>query len=198
MSNAFGCETGMASSRIDLDLPLKGERPYLHSTSILAELIRIFTLTGAVKLEVRQMTYKPIFIDADDPERPDRAGRFAFKKGDNWVSYGLYLDNTRAITSRIPSNEPEILANSDIGEDAASCPIGAPANFLDTIVALNKVLVGRHSNGKKSIFSAIELAEVPGTGTIGVHLTKKLGSRLFVSDILWNGTKVGTLTFMAV
>jgi hypothetical protein len=188
----------MDNFRIELDIPLKGERKYLQSASILAELIRIFTPSGALKLDFRQMIYQPIFVGDDQPDNPARVAKFEFRQGDELRKFGLFVDPSREITGHIDNNEAEILANSDIGEENASCPIGHPANFIDSLVALNKVLVGRHSKGKKAIFSAIELDRVPEAGRIGVRLVKKLGSRLFVSDVLCDNAKIGVLTFMAV
>jgi hypothetical protein len=185
-------------TRIPLDLPLKGERKYVQSANILSELISLFSLRGPVKLEFRQMIYHPIYLAADDPEKPNRAGKFSFGDGDGWRTYGIFIDESKVITRRIENNEVEILAESVVGDDTATGGIDRPANFIDTIVALNKVLVGRYSNGKKAIFSAISLDAVPDRGEIGVNLVKKLGTKIFMSDVLWNGAKVGSLTFMTV
>lgn len=192
----------ISQSRVLLDLPLKGERTYLQSADILSELVERFSLSGPTKLEFRQMIYHPIYLSEDESELPNRAGKFSFQQGDGqtgvWRTYGIFIDEGRTITKRIPNNEAEILAASTIGEETATGGIDQPANFIDTLVALNKVLVGRHSKGKKAIFSAISLDAIPDSGEIGCHLVKKLGTKIFISDVLWNGHKIGSLTFMTV
>jgi hypothetical protein len=187
-------------ARIDFDIPLKGERTYLQSADILHALIGRLGVAGPLRLEFRQMIHHPIFVDADDADNPCRAGRFSFEDDGAWRAYGIFFDPSRSIAARSPNNEAEILAASTIASEAdtASAVIGAPANFIETIVALNKVLVARYSKGKKAIFSAIKLDAVPDAGTVGVTLVKRMGSKIFVSDVLWNGTKRGELTFMAV
>lgn len=185
--------------RIVLDLPLKGERKYLQSANILSELIAQFSLTGPVKLEFRQMIYNPIYLVPDGADAPNRAGKFSFKDGEAWRTYGLYIDESREITRRIPNNEAEILAASSRAGDTSSGPIDRPGNFIDTIVALNKAVVGSHMGpGKKAIFTNISLDVIPGTGEIGIALIKKMGTRIYVSDVLWNKAKIGSLTFMTV
>jgi hypothetical protein len=187
-----------AIQRIEFDLPLKGERTYLQSADILSGLISHFSPEGPVKLEFRQMIYHPIYLSGDDPDLGNRAGKFSFRQGSEWLTYGIFIDEARSIDRRIPNNEAEILAESTIGEDTAFAGIDRPGNFIDTLVALNKVLVGRHSKGRKAIFSAITLDKIPDKGNIGVNLTKKLGTKIFISDVLFNNDKIGTLTFMTV
>lgn len=182
--------------RLEFDLPLKGERSYLQSANILSEFISRFSITGAVKLDFRQMIYHPIYLAEDAPDDPDRAGRFSFENGEDWKTYGIFIDRARQIEKRVPNNEAEILAASSVEGDHASGPIDRPGNFIDTIVALNKVLVGRYAKGKKAIFTTIDLNVVPDRGKIGVALVKKLGSKIFISDVLWNDSKIGSLTFM--
>jgi hypothetical protein len=193
----FMTETGnLERLRIEFDLPLKGDRTYLQSANILQEFLSRFSITGAVKLDFRQMIYHPIYLASDAPENPDRVGKFAFREGDGWITYGIFTDSTRQIEKRIPDNEKEILEASSIHDDRAAGPIDEPGSFIDTIVALNKVLVGRHANGKKAIFTNIELGVIPDRGRIGVALIKRLGSKIFVSDVLWNDARIGSLTFM--
>jgi hypothetical protein len=185
--------------RIVLDLPLKGTRTYLHSTNILSELVSLLSLTGAVKLEFRQMIHHPIYLIPDGGDAPNRVGKFAFQAGGAWRSYGIYLDESRKITGHVGDNEPQILAAAVRDGDRASAEIGRPGNFIDTIVALNKELVGGHIGaGKKSVFSNLSLDVIPDKGEIGVALIKKMGTRIFVSDVYWNKAKIGSLTFMTV
>lgn len=190
----------IAAVRIAFDIPLKGERNYLHSTNILTQFRSHFSFTGPVKLEFRRMIHHPIYLAADVPDHPDRVGKFAFKTGDEWQTYGIFTDEARTITGHLPNNEPAIAAASTFGadgEDWASGHVGQPASFIDTIVGLNKVLVARHAKGKKAIFSAIAIDVMPDDGKVGVSLTKRLGSKIFMSDVLWNDRKIGNLTFMA-
>lgn len=186
--------------RIAFDIPLKGERTYLHSTNILTAFRSHFSFAGPVKLEFRRMIHHPIYLAADAPDHADRVGKFAFKTSEEWQTYGIFVDETRKISGHLPNNEPAIIAASTFGEgdeDWAFGHVGQPASFIDTIVGLNKVLVGRHAKGKKAIFSAIAIEVVPDDGKVGVVLTKRLGSKIFMSDVLLNDRKIGNLTFMA-
>jgi len=187
-----------AGSQIAFDIPLKGERTYLQSADMLSHFIRRFSLRGPVKIEFRRMIHHPIYLNEDSPDHPDRAGKLTFLNGDSWQTYGIFIDEGRPIAGRIPNNETEILAASTIGDDTATGGIDRPGNFIDTIVALNKVLVGRYSKGRKAIFSSMTLDTIPRDGTIGVNLVKKLGTKIFMSDVTWNGDKIGNLTFMTV
>ena len=188
----------IAGSHIVFDIPLKGTRTYIHSTNMLSQFIKRFSLDGPIKIEFRRMIHHPIYLSEDSPDHADRAGKFSFLDGDTWKTYGIFIDQSRAITGHLPDNEPEIQAASAIGDDTATGGIDRPANFIDTIVALNKVLVGRHSPGRKAIFSQMTLDAIPKGGTVGVNLVKKLGTKIFMSDVVWNGDKIGSLTFMAV
>lgn len=185
-------------TRIELNIPLKGERKYLQSANILWDVLQYFSHRRGFNLEFRRMIYKPVYLAPDDPTRPNRAAKIALEQETGWLELGIFVDEDREITERIPNNETEILAESRFDGDTARASINRPANFIDTTVALNKILVGRYSKGKKAIFSAISLDVVPGKGEIGVDLTKRLGSRIFMSDVVWNGDRIGKLTFMAV
>jgi len=185
--------------RIALDLPLKGTRKYLHSTNILSELIARFSITGPVKLEFRQMIYHPIYLLPDGPEVPNRVGKFSFKEGDSSRSFGIYVDESRKITGHIDDHEPEIIAASKRDGDKFHGVIDHPGNFINTIVALNKTVVGTHMGAdKKAIFTTLILDAIPDKGEIGIELIKKMGTKIYVSDVIWNKAKIGSLTFMAV
>lgn len=184
---------------VEFDLPLKGTRTYLHSTTILAALVSRWLLAGAVELEFRQMIHHPICLVRDGPASADRVGRFAFEHGGAWHAYGIYADAARAITGHVEDNERAILAQSTREGDRAAAEIGRPGNFIDTIVTLNKALVASHAgDGRKVIFSSLRLDLIPADGEIAVVLIKSMGSRIYISDILWNRAKIGSLTFMAV
>lgn len=192
-------ETNRHTDRIDLDLPLKGERKYLQSANILSALIEQFDHLGPVKLEFRKMIYNPIYVRPVIEAVDNFAGKFSMMRDGAWETYGLYVDDSRQIERRIPNNETEILAASTRDGDSSEGPIDRPGNFIDTIVALNKVVVAPYmATGQKAIFTNIVLDVIPDRGSIGVALTKKMGTRIFVSDVLWNKDKIGTLTFMTV
>lgn len=185
--------------RIVLDLPLKGERKYLHSTNILSDLIARFSLTGPVKLEFRQMIYNPIYLVPDAPDAPNKVGKFSFESGGAWQYYGIYTDEGRLITKHVDDIETKIISGGVRDGDRFRAVIGQPGNFIETVVALNKALVMSHAGpGKKAIFSGINVGAIPDEGEIGVELTKKMGTKIYVSDVLWNNAKIGSLTFMTV
>ena len=185
--------------RIMLDLPLKGERKYLHSTNILADLISRFSLRGPVKLEFRQMIYDPIYLVPGAPDAPNKAGKFSFHNGDIWQHYGIYTDESRVITKHVDDIEAKIISGSVRDGDRFSGIIGQPGNFIETVVALNKALVVSHAGPqRKAIFSGINVNAIPDKGGVGVELIKKMGTKIYVSDVLWNKAKIGSLTFMTV
>lgn len=190
---------GHGEAPIGLDLPLKGARTYLHSTTILAALVSRWSLTDAVELEFRRMIHHPISLVRDGGASADRVGRFAFRRDGVWHAYGIYADASRAITGHVEDNERAILAASVREGEMASAGIGMPGNFIDTIVTLNKALVAEDAGAdRKVIFSSLRLDVIPQADVIGVKLTKSMGKRIYVSDILWNRAKIGSLTFMAV
>jgi hypothetical protein len=185
--------------RILLDLPLKGTRTYLHSTNILSELISRFSLSGPVKLEFRQMIYHPIYLLEGAQDAPNRAGKFSYLDGESWRTFGIYTDESRQITEHIVDSEPEIIAAGMRDGDSFRGVVGQPGNFINTIVALNKAIVASHMGaGKKAIFTGVNLDAIPDEGEVGIDLTKKMGTKIYVSDVIWNKAKIGALTFMAV
>jgi hypothetical protein len=185
--------------RILLDLPLKGERKYLHSTNILSDLIARFSLSGPVKLEFRQMIYSPIYLVPGAPDAPNKVGKFAFETSDGWQNYGVYTDENRAITRRVDDIEAKIISEGTRDGNKFAAVLGRPGNFIETVVALNKALVaGDAGPGKKAIFSGINVEAIPDIGEVGVELIKKMGTKIYVSDVLWNKAKIGSLTFMTV
>ena len=182
--------------RITFDLPLKGDRSYLHSTNIFRAFVSHFSPTGALKLDFRKMIHDPIYLADDAPEEPHRVGRFSFQNDDGWKSFGIFADNTRQIETRISDNENELLLASWIEGDRAGAPVHERENFIDTAVALNKVLVSRSAMGKKPVLTNIALDVIPDNGRIDVTLVKKLGSKIFISDVSWDDVRIGNLTFM--
>lgn len=189
----------IGQSRIVLDLPFKGERNYLHSTSILTSLIARFSPAGPIKLEFRQMINHPIYLAADRPEQANRVGKFSYMLGDGWQSYGIFTDDTRSVTRRVACIEKDVIASSEVNGADAIGEIGKPGNFIETAVSLNKAIVAsRAGAGKKVIFSTLAVDRIPAYGKIGIRLTKNLGTKIYMSDISWNEEKIGTLTFMTV
>jgi len=166
---------------------------------MLAEFVSFFAIRGPVRLEFRQMIHAPIYLAEDRPEQEGRVGKLSFGSGAEARSYGIYTDASHSIDGHVECNEKAVIAAAQFSGDRAVGEIGKPGNFIDTIVALNKALVAGHVDGtKKIIFSSVALDVVPHVGKMRVELTKKLGTKIFVSDIYWDDHKIGSLTFMTV
>ncbi len=186
-------------SHLELDIPFRGDRPYLHSTHILAAIVQHLPIRGPIKLEFRKMVHHPVVISAHHDSPQSQVGSFSFFDEGVWHRRGLFIRPEASVSRRVPCNENEITSLYDKGLDAGEGEIGAPGSMIETIVALNKSIVSRHTaKGGKIIFSAVKLDGYPKNGIAKVALSRSLGETLFISDIFWNGQNYGSLTFMVV
>jgi hypothetical protein len=145
-------EANLLPSTYNLDIPFRGERQYLHSTTFITALLGLFPGLSNLKLDFRQMIHHPIVLDAD-MARADRFGMVSFDDGDVKRKFGIYCDLDRSVEERVACNEKAINDLYDSGTDASTGLVGKPGNFIETIVALNKAAVARRTGaGKKVIF----------------------------------------------
>ncbi len=195
-------EQGSPQGIIPLAIPFRGNRDYLHSTTFFDALV---ALTGPdagqpLSLNIYKTITEPVGAAPFDGNRAAVHGVFAYTDGaGNKQSLGLYpLPGGGPAPGRVPCNENAIIAAATVGEAEAEATAGPIGTLVETIVALNKTLVGTRMAGRlKPMFSTLELTRLPTVPvSVRLRIDKQLGIKLFVSTVTVDDTPVGRITFI--
>lgn len=184
-----------------LDIPFRGSRQYLHSTTLFDALVALTDPdpSAAVALNIYKVITEPVGVAPFAGDRAAVAGTFAFVGRDGRAAVlGLYPAPGAPAPGRVPCNEDAIIASADIADDRAGARAGTVGSLVETIVALNKALVGARMAGRlKPMFSTLDLARLPAVpARVELRIDRQLGIKLFVSTISVDGAPLGRITFI--
>lgn len=184
-----------------LDIPYRGARQYLHSTTLFDALVAMVDPdpAGALALNIYKVITEPVGVASFDGDRAAVSGVFSYvDRAGQSVSLGLYPAPGSPPPGRVPCNEDAIIAGAEILDGRASARAGDPGTLVETIVALNKALVGERMAGRlKPMFSTLDLARLPALpAKVELRIDRQLGIKLFVSTVSVDDAPLGRVTFI--
>lgn len=187
----------MLSDRWHADLPFRGNRTYVHSTSICNHLRERFADAKRFELTMRDwMSGRVLF--APLAEVPDAKATLRVDLADGTSqSYGLVDDPAHPVTRREPFDEDALVADAPLDGRVMTVAESADATFFDRLISANKALIGRTvAPGVRLIASKIALDGFPAdAGVFQVRLDSHVGTRIFRSAVLVEGDKIGDVVF---
>lgn len=193
-----------------LELPFRGERTYLHGTDLYQGLVDAISgelPIGPVSINFHSLLKnQPDLVCSSDSLRhlrsaPQFRGEVRFGQGDT-IIHGVLLESDRPVKNHKVCNEDEVIDSAIVKEVdktvlLENCDCGST---VERVVFLNKHLHLRILPDlcTKWLFARLELnAPFPLTPPekIAVTLRQVLGKRFTCSDILFNGHRVGSISF---
>jgi len=188
-------------SRILL-FPFKGDRNYVHGTSLFNEFSREAQQhgvdSGLVSISFRRMIYNPLCVLEVRPSSAEDAA-VAHISGRAGESLVLCINEAseRGGIVRQDFDEDYIACGAILGEKSIMLPRSSHSDRVEVLVALCKKMHQQcFSGAKKWVFSRYEgVFPLPALGRIELKITRQLGSRLTCSAVFFDEGKVGDIYF---
>jgi hypothetical protein len=190
-----------------LELPFRGERTYLHGTDLYQAALDSTLLAGPLSLTFHSLLKnQPDLVCSTESlrhMREDPAFRAELRLGSGTGAlHAVLLESSRPITERKVCNESDVAAPAVVDEAARSAVLNAPTigKPIEQIVFLNKHLHLRllPQLSSKWLFARLDLSApipVEPPKKIIIELRQVLGNRFTRSEIFWDNTKVGSISF---
>lgn len=186
----------LAQGPIGLDVAFRGDRPYLHSTSIFNAILRRLRNPVDIRFVIRRMVDRGLILAAEDDGR-EAIGAFRCVDGGVPVHFHLCVDGEAPMPRRGPSNETGIVANAVLSGGAVFGEVGQPGSFVETVVDLHKHLIlSTVRTDRKLLFCELTTSHVPKKGTVAIDRLVCLGARMFRSRVTHEGVPLGQIVFM--
>jgi hypothetical protein len=187
----------MASDCWHVDLPFRGDRPYVHSASICNHLRQRFGTVSRLELVMREwMASRVLFAPLDEMPNAKATLRVDFPDGAP-RRYGLTDDPAHPVSARVPYDELGLVANASIEGKVISVGVNPDGSFFDRLVAGNKALINRLLDpGVKLIATKVAVdGFLPDDAAFQIRLDSHLGTRIYRSSVLVDGDKVGDVIY---
>lgn len=195
----------LAFERVALHTPLRGNRNYVHSTSIYNQLLTHAENVFEENAWVRQLKlsqffdtqcYATITLDENDHE----VGSFSLQCVDELMDGYIVTDKQLMISSREKFDEDSICSNATVHGQGIDNEWQKNTPFIDQCVALTKHF---HNDlypleDKKWIYTRLTMKEdiaVLNPENISIKLNRKLGDRMTRSNIFLDGKEFGVIEF---
>ncbi|MEY8827713.1 hypothetical protein AB9K34_04750 [Sedimentitalea sp. XS_ASV28] len=181
-----------------LDCPFREARSYVHSASLCNELTARFAPYDAMSLVLRNwMTSRVCFTPVDAPRPKSGSGHVTITRGDVTRSWELSEDTDMPVVRRDSYDEAALADPADVTEKTIHSEPKPGATVFDRLIAANKVLINKELNpGVKLIAAKVSLGRfLPNDAPFDLELASHMGTRIFKSRILSNGTSCGELVF---
>ena len=183
--------------------PLKGQRHYVHSTSLFTAIGDLISkhLNGDAwisQLKINQMTDKQCVLSTEsDPSATIGMCTLQYQHD----THTLYLLETENIvTERTHCDEKTLYQHAQLSNDKINHAYIAGANLIDQVVVLNRYLHDTQYPPEKQkwVFTALSLTQALKAyddSNIQLKITHKLGSKMTRSALHIDGICVGRLDF---
>lgn len=188
------------------DFPLKGERKYVHGTSIFDSSMDIISKGFEIEPEnidfkIQSIIYKNLVgLLVEDPdyhslENVKASLEFYIRKKKYSI---LYFENDIRPSKMQIYDEEKVCENSIIGDDRITTKYNQDYSFIEYIVSLNKKLITKtysQSNGKW-LFTKLKIKKnINSFQKLEIIHTKKKRFNLVKSSILVNDKLMGDIFF---
>lgn len=188
---------------------LKGERSYVHGTSIYDDLLKV---TGRHSFDRLDITFKKPILNtactwffADSEEGlaavSDGAPCFGWYTAANDTTYfTLSSKQEKSPSQSIAYDEDRICKYCELAEEAAQQKLNADYTFIENLVAMTKRFHNTHYplyNGKW-LFARLQIGSIPASvEDIAIKLESMIPQRLSKLQVLANDRPVGYIFFSA-
>ena len=198
---------------VNLNLPYKGDRDYLHGTDMYAETVRVLNsvepeaLTGKCRLVIHnvarhqcQLLYTFLYDTAKRPENLIAEFNFISDAG-NLVTW--LVETSEAITERIPYPESQITEKCIISGRSIRLTSKTRFSAIEELVAMNKLIhVTKYPPGESGwYFTRMDLDRlltVNDVGNLQVTLQQNLNNRFTRSEVISHDQIIGHIYFSMV
>jgi len=195
---------------IVLDLPLRGERCYLHGTDMItglqSSLPRLLSTPDAhlKSVSFHQQAIRAVGVALGQPRNGSGAvGRFLVATSTG--TFEGFLAETNAYPSqRIPYDEVDIVLGRKIhrqGQDLTLTPNSRYTTVQTVVAAMKELCNTAHplADGKHWMFGRLDLlSPLPSQATtLEINLTRVFTARFAVADLRLNGTLSGSIRFIS-
>lgn len=187
----------MPPDRWHADLPFRGTRTYVQSASICNHLRQRFGPVSRFDLVMREwMAARLVFAPLD--EVPAAKATLRIDRTDGLARvYGIVDDPTHPVAAREPYDEDGLVAGAPLSDRVITAAVNRDGTFFDRLISANKAVINRTLDpGVKLIATSINLDRFPSDDCeFQVRLDSSLGTRLFRSSVLIDGSKIGSLVY---
>ena len=185
------------SDDIPLEVPFRGRRNYLHSTTIFDQILRHLADPVDVTFTIRQLIRQPIALATSLAGRIP-VGEFSCIDNGCPREFHICLADGAPAPGRAEDNEQIIIGASVAENGRLGAIVGNPGTFIETVVALQKHFVGSCAKpGRKLLFSRLRITRMISAGPVFIDRLEIMGNRLFKSHVSGPGDEIGRITFMA-
>lgn len=193
-----------------LELPFRGERPYLHGTDLHEAVMA--ALSGQIPEGPVSLTFHSLLKNLPDLVvstdslrhlREDPAFRGELRLGAGEVVLNaVMMESNRPVTERKVCNENDVAAAArmDAAQQTATLVNPEVGNLIESIVFLNKRLhlqLLPHLS-PKWLFARLELSGAlpsQAPSILAITLKQVLGNRFTRSEIFFDGRRFGSISF---
>lgn len=198
---------------VDLNLPYKGDRNYLHGTDMYAETVRVLNgvkpeiLTGKCRLVIhnvaRQQCRLLYTFLSDTAKRPENLiAEFNFISNTDHLAAWL-VETSRSVTDRIPYPESQITEKCIISDRSIKLTGKTRFSAIEELVAMNKLLhMTQYPPGESRwYFTRIDLDRLltaNDAGNLQVNLKQNFNNRLTQSEVISHDQIIGHIYFSMV
>ena len=192
----------MLDTPVNLDLPYKGGRDYLHGTDLFNAMAKLGLFSESFGIRFYKPIHHPVQVESfSSMKDKDQFSAVAYAPARNpTVLWGVRELPDQLVTRRIPYPEDEAIAGAVVLTETATHTGPNSYTFIERLIALNKkMLQTRHPAVAKWLFSGIDLnRDCAKAREIQVGAAGGLGVKLVKSAIRVDGEPVGTLYFSGV
>jgi len=188
--------------REKLKFALKGNRNYVHGTSLFNALVSAAEHCGCgegkINVSFKQMIRNPLCIlEQREPTAQDAV--VARIVGQEGVQFTLAINEASETeeADRQAFDEPEVCRGAMVGEKSIIQHSPHHQDLIELLVSLCKKMHQECVDAsKKWVFSRYDgQFPIPEPDKVELTITKQVGTRLTCSDVLINGTKIGNIYF---
>ena len=183
-----------------INAPLKGQRNYLHGTDICEHIISRKESFEYLSLTLKRPSRVALCIVTAAESRKDSYGDLYIKESGQTHAYQL-VETSFGLNERRQYNEACMTKESKMSSDEDLIIFSLMHGFtvIECIVANHKKLLTNIYGNSDWAFTRIELLENPLklTGPFMLKLKRKLGQKMFVSEVSSGPKLLGYITFVA-
>jgi len=181
----------------ELMLKFKGNRDYIHGTDLFDTIVREVGAEAPMELQLKAVArYQVNLRDQAEVDVKDRViGFFGQPSG----RIALVEDSRRPVTESYTYDEDQVCDGAQVANGCAEVSRKWPYSFIETAVALNKLLMrDQLPSVGEWWFVQVSLSVDPqDTERVGLCARSPLVPRLVVSEVYADGVEIGTIGFAA-
>lgn len=201
-------EKRLMRERKTLDLDFRGERDYLHGTSMYAAATTALQSVapggeGAFEITFRRPAREQcdlVITDESSAATPEDIAADFELRGPGRTVRGWFVTNGATVARRTPYAEDDIVRSCDLNERGARMTRDSGFAPIEVVVAITKAFhtQSRPPGRLRWMFARLRLERLlrsADAGALSVTLEQELGARMTMSRIESNGAPIGHIFF---